>query len=113
MLEIVSQFMLDAKFFFLDFHGFAFLTDVVDDPIATYDFSCSSRYYGFIKAPRLPNMQVARYDRRQNPYSPHNYYLTAVYQCKDGYEMRDTRFTELHCRKQDWVGVRPICDRRA
>ncbi|XP_054712799.1 uncharacterized protein LOC129222327 [Uloborus diversus] len=83
-----------------------------EDPVTEYDYSCNQAHSSFVKAPRLPNMHIARYDRRQNPNSPHNNYLSAVYRCNPGYIMLDARHTELHCSKRRWIGVQPICVRR-
>lgn len=85
----------------------------MEDPIATYDYTCHESGYPFIKAPKLRNMHIQRYDRRQNPNNPHNHYLAAVYRCNPGYVMSDTRFTELYCSKKSWTGVKPVCVRRS
>lgn len=84
---------------------------VVEDPVQSYDYSCHQAYSPFVRAPKLPNAHVARYDRRQNPNTPNNHYLSAIYRCNSGYVMLDTRFTELHCSKRRWSGTMPVCVR--
>lgn len=86
---------------------------VAHDPIAIYDYSCNQAGSPFVTAPKLPNAHIARYDRRQNPNSPRNHYLSAVYRCNSGYVMLDSRFTELHCSQRRWIGTEPICVRRS
>ena len=86
-----------------------FLAVIVEDPVATYDYSCHESGHPFVKAPYIPNAFVARYDKRQNPNNPHNHYLTAIYKCNPGYVILDTRYTELHCSKKNWIGVKPVC----
>ncbi|XP_042905173.1 uncharacterized protein [Parasteatoda tepidariorum] len=82
---------------------------VVRDPVSVYDYSCNQAGSQFVTAPKLPNAHIARYDRRQNPNTPRNHYLSAVYRCNPGFVMIDPRFTELHCSRRSWVGTEPIC----
>lgn len=100
------------KGFVLIFHRLYFFAVIMEDPVANYDYSCHVSGRPFVKAPRLPHMHIARYDKRQNPNNPYNHYLSAVYRCNPGYVMLDTRYTDLHCSKEDWVGVTPVCVRR-
>ncbi|XP_035231558.1 uncharacterized protein LOC118203384 [Stegodyphus dumicola] len=86
---------------------------VLQDPVRTYDYSCNQAHSSFVRAPKLPNAHVARYDRRQNPNPPNNHYLSAVYRCDPEFTMLDPRFTELYCSRGQWVGHEPICVPRA
>lgn len=86
-----------------------FIAVFVDNVASTYDYTCNQAGFPVIPAPDLPNMYVARYDSRKNVYEPHNYYLSAVYQCDPGYYMLDSRFSELYCSRGQWVGASPVC----
>ncbi|KAG8182206.1 hypothetical protein JTE90_004140 [Oedothorax gibbosus] len=81
------------------------------DIVSTYDYSCNQAGSPFVRAPKLRNAHIAKYDRRQNPNAPNNHYLAVVYRCNPGYVMYDTRHTDLFCSKRAWIGTDPVCVR--
>lgn len=64
-------------------------------------------------APSGPPTTLQFYDslgfRRKNPGPLQNRYLTATYECHEGYQMKNGKNDRLFCSGRRWVGTKPKC----
>ncbi|XP_033229535.1 fibrillin-1-like [Belonocnema kinseyi] len=77
--------------------------------VSKLDVSCSKGKSVFKAPPQLENARPPKIVRRKNVVSSKRNYLVAIYECLEGYVLKDSMADRMFCSKRNWLGTMPEC----